>query len=112
MDETERQASDHGHLVLAGQVIETAEPLLADFSHTSAIGFAVLDEQLRYQAINECLAAINGIPPHAHLGFTTREIFGDLSAIAEPSYHRVLASGETSQFEVKNAVLPSRAGSR
>lgn len=87
--------------------------LLQAFSQTSAIGFAILDDQLRFQGINNCLAKINGMPAKDHLGFGVRELFGELSEKnAERSYHRVLELGETSQFEVKNAVLPNRPESR
>lgn len=112
MDETEPRSDGDLHLV-AGELIDTSETLLAALSDASGIGFAILDKELRYQAINLCLANINGIPPQAHLGVAVREIFGELSQrIAEPSYHRVLTFGEASQFEVKNAVLPNRLGSR
>lgn len=87
--------------------------LFEAFLHTSAIGFAILDDQSRYQGINNCLANINGMPAKDHLGFSVRELFGELSEkIAEPSYHRVLELGENSQFEVKNAVLPNKPESR
>lgn len=114
MEERKRRASDHENLIVAGEVIDTAQLLLAAFSHTSAIGFAIFDKDLRYQAINNCLAKINGIPAQAHLGVRVRDLFGEVSetTAAEPGYQRVLTNGETTQFEVKNAVLPTRAGSR
>lgn len=96
-----------------GEALQESKRLLTAFSSASAIGFAVLDDDLRYQAINNCLASINGLPAKAHLGLTTREIFGEISEkMAEPSYHRVLAHGEISHFEITKAVLPSRADSR
>jgi PAS domain S-box-containing protein len=96
-----------------GSTFDNSERLLQAFSQASAIGFAILDDQLRYQGINHCLANINGIPAEAHLGFGVRELFGELSEkIAEPTYHRVLERGETSQFEVKDAALPNRPESR
>jgi PAS domain S-box-containing protein len=96
-----------------GEALQESKRLLRAFSSASAIGFAVLDDELRYQAINNCLASINGLPAKAHLGLTTREIFGEISEkMAEPSYHRVLVHGEISHFEITKAVLPSRADSR
>jgi PAS domain S-box-containing protein len=110
---TEYRRSDDRHDFAACEVFQESERLLAIFSRASAIGFAILDKQLRYQAINNSLAAINGIPAEAHLGRTVREVFGELSEkAAEPNYHRVLAHGEVSHFEVTNAVLPTRADSR
>jgi hypothetical protein len=111
--EWKSDSSGNERQVAIGDIVAKSERLLAAFSQTSAIGFAILDNRLRYQAINNPLASINGIAPKAHLGFTVRELFGELSRkIAEPSYRRVLRLGETSRFEVKNAVLPSRAESR
>lgn len=113
MDETESGPLANEHQFAVGETFDSSERLLQAFSRSSAIGFAVLDYQLRYQAINHCLASINGMSAEAHLGFTTGEIFGELAEkIAEPCYHRVLAHGEIAHFEVENAVLPTRAGSR
>jgi hypothetical protein len=52
-------------------------------------------------------------PPKRTWGITARELFGELSEkIAEPSYHLVLHNGQTSYFEIENAVLPTRPDSR
>jgi hypothetical protein len=113
MGEKEDERSGHRQQSVVGSTVGNSERLLQAFSRTSAIGFAILDDQLRYQGINSCLADINGMPVKAHLGFGVREIFGELSEkLAEPSYHRVLDFAETSQFEVENAVLPNRPESR
>jgi PAS domain S-box-containing protein len=95
-----------------GEALQESKQLLAAFSRASAVGFAVLDDELRYQAINNCLASINGLPAKAHLGFTVREIFGELAEkTARPNYDRVLANGEISHFETTDAVLPTRTDS-
>jgi hypothetical protein len=104
--------SVEGHQFAVLDALQTSKPRLETFSHASAIGFAILDNQLRYQAINNCLASINGIPAEAHLGFSVREIFGALSKTAEPSDRRVLGHGEISNFEVTNAALPTRSDAR
>lgn len=80
--------------------------LLRVFSHSCAIGFAILDNHLRYEAINNRLAVIHGIPARAHLGHTVREVLGDVGAKTAPRYHRVLANGERVCFAITNAVLP------
>jgi PAS domain S-box-containing protein len=113
MGETENKPSGNKHPSVVQHIFDNSERLLQFFSRTSAIGFAILDNQLRYLGINNCLANINGMPAKDHLGFSVREIFGELSEkIAEPSYHRVLDLGQTSHFEIKNAVVPTRADSR
>jgi hypothetical protein len=109
MVEQEHEPSAYEHQPAVVNPSNNSRRLLQAFSHTSAIGLAILDDQLRYQGINNCLANINGMPAKDHLGVGVRELFGELSEkIAEPSYHRVLELGETSQFEVKDAALPNR----
>jgi hypothetical protein len=87
-----------------------AERLVTALAGSSEIGFAVLDNQLRYQMINKRLAGINGMPQTAHLGIPVGEIFGDIfRQIAKPHYDRVWSSGVVTRFEVANQVLPMRA---
>lgn len=88
---------------------DRVERLAQAFSSASEIGFAVLDRELRYQALNPCLESINGMPEESHLGIAVGDIFGDLAErMAEPHYRRVLASGATARFEVADADLPNR----
>jgi hypothetical protein len=69
---------------------DRTERLAEAFSCASEIGFAVLDRELRHQALNRCLANINGMPEESHLGITVSNIFGDLAErTAEPHYRRV-----------------------
>src|SRR6201996_9236389 len=69
---------------------DRTERLAEAFSCASEIGFAVLDRELRHQALNRCLANINGMPEESHLGITVSNIFGDLAErTAEPHYRGV-----------------------
>ena len=112
MSETDSKPPGDEHPLIVGETCDGSERLWETFSRTSEIGFAILDSELRYQAINRCLARLNGMPAEAHLGFGVREIFGELSEReAEPFYHRVLALGQTSHFEIKNVVLRGMTGS-
>jgi PAS domain S-box-containing protein len=113
VDKTDTEVVGEERQFVGAERSDNTEHLVRAFAHTSSIGFAILDHELRYQTINSRLAAINGVPAKAHLGFSTREMFGELSErTAEPSYHRILAHGEIAHFEVKDSVLPSRPGSR
>jgi hypothetical protein len=67
--ESELSGSEPHPQFVVGDTIDTSERLLQAFSQTSAIGFAIPDNQLRYQAINSCLASINGMPAQSALGF-------------------------------------------
>jgi hypothetical protein len=75
----------------------------------SALGFAILDNQLRYQAINHPLVAMNGFSADAHLGNTVRDLFGDhVAGQIAPRVKRLVATGKPSVFEIC-AILPARS---
>jgi PAS domain S-box-containing protein len=86
-----------------------SERLLAAFSAASVIGLAVCDDQLRFQGVNDALAAMNGITAEAHAGNTVRDILKNAAAQPEPALRQVLVSGEAVCFEL-TATLPTRTG--
>ena len=55
------------------------------------VGFAFIDQQLRFQVVNEKLAEINGLPADAHLGRDVREVVPDLAEVNEALFQRVFA---------------------
>src|SRR5262249_7054117 len=57
------------------------------------IGMCTVDTGLRYTAVNERLARINGLPAGSHLGRTIREVVPALADRIEPGYRRVLETG-------------------
>jgi len=82
--------------------------LLTSIFCSSALGFAILDDQLRFQAINKALAEMNGIPTEVYLGRTLRDLLGPLAAAQlEPKLARTFATGENICFRLVTA-LPSR----
>ena len=76
------------------------EKLLAAYFRSSSVGLCVLDANLRYLAINEALAEMNGIPASNHLGKTVYEVLGDFADLLEPHFRRILATGESVNFEI------------
>src|SRR5258708_37078806 len=89
-----------------------AEGLLADFFNNSNVGLAVFDNQLRYQALNLCLAAMHGIPVESHLGKTLQEIIGKVALQVEPALKQVLTTGRPI-FNLEIAgTLPTNAEKR
>jgi PAS domain S-box-containing protein len=68
--------------------------LLDTLLATAPVGFAFMDPDLRYRRINEALAAINGLPPAAHLGRTLHEVLPALTPILEPLHRHVLETGQ------------------
>ena len=82
--------------------------LLTGLFSAPNVGFLILDDHLRYIAINATLAAMNGIPVEAHLGKTVHEILGIVAEQVEPVFRHVLTTGQTvSNFEL-TAQLPTR----
>ncbi|MFF4399793.1 SpoIIE family protein phosphatase [Streptomyces sp. NPDC001480] len=58
------------------------------------IGLAVLDTDLRYQAVNPALAAMHGLPEADHVGRSFREVLpGEAFAGVEAAMRQVLAGG-------------------
>ena len=92
----------------SGIAIQESASLFAAFSNASAIGLALCDRQLRYQAINNALAAMNGIPAKAHLGNSMRDILGDVAAEVEPPLRRVFVTGQAVLLHDLRATLPTR----
>ncbi len=80
--------------------------LVAALFNSSTVGLAILDPQLRYTAVNDTLAAMNGLSAEAHLGRTVRDILGDAADLAEPVMRRAFATGEFISRSRLSAVLP------
>jgi len=70
------------------------EQLLADYFSSSTVGLCVLSNDLRYLAVNNTLARMNGVPPQDHLGKSIFEVLGDVAAKIEPAMKTVLATGD------------------
>jgi len=58
------------------------------------IGLAFFDRELRYVAVNQRLAQINGVPAEAHVGRTTREVLPAMAPSVRVDLRRVLETGE------------------
>ncbi|MEZ5594245.1 MAG: PAS domain S-box protein [Gammaproteobacteria bacterium] len=58
------------------------------------IGLCVIDQDLRWQRINQHLAEINGYSVQEHIGKTVRELLPDLAGEAEPLLRQVLETGK------------------
>jgi len=88
----------------------SAERLLAEFLDNSTVGFGIVDDQLRYQALNLRLAEMNGKAIEFHLGKTLREVLGEVASEVEPAIRQVLATGQPIfNFEFSGTVS-ARAG--
>ena len=84
--------------------------LLNALFKSSTVGVAICDRQLRYRAVNDALASMNGVPAEKHFGKTIHAVLGRAAAKILPAFEHVFATGEPlSNFEL-TAELPSRRG--
>lgn len=77
---------------------------------TAPIGLALVDRNLRYLRINECLAKTNGLPVEAHIGHTLREVLPSLADEIEPLYQRVIESGKLATGHEVRGITPDQPG--
>jgi len=91
----------------------TTQQLLADFFNSSTVGLAIYDRELRYQAINPCLAEMHGISLRSHLGRSIREVLGEVALRVEPAIKHVLNSGQPlTGFEIAGTLPTKRRPGR
>jgi len=72
------------------------------------MGVALLDSQFRFRAINETLAAMNGLPVSSHIGKKLRYALGSSASKVEDPVRQVLETGEPIFNRNLTAKLPSR----
>jgi len=84
------------------------EKLLAAYFKSETVGLCILDSKLRYLAVNEKLAEINGAPAPEHLGKTLRQVLGSTADSLEPSLERVLSTGAPALNIEFSAQFPGR----
>lgn len=67
--------------------------MLATLFTSRIVGVALFDTRLRYRAVNEALAAMNGLPAQAHAGQRVRYALGAVARKVEEVADRVLKTG-------------------
>ncbi|BAZ41735.1 two-component hybrid sensor and regulator [Calothrix sp. NIES-4101] len=82
------------------------EARLNAFFNNAPIGLCILDKELRFVRINQLLAEINGIPIQEHIGKKLNEVLCRVASLIEPSYQRVLTTGEAILNQALNMPSP------
>jgi PAS domain S-box-containing protein len=76
--------------------------LLETMFMSAPIGFGVVDHELRYIRVNPALAAITGLPEHAHLGHTPVELMPNAGELQ----HCLRAVLDTGEAQINREVQP------
>ena len=85
--------------------LRQGEAILDALFQVSPVGLAILDRDLRFQRVNETLAAINGLTPDEHLDKSPAEVMPELAPKLEPGIRQVLETGEASfNHEVRGPI--------
>jgi PAS domain S-box-containing protein len=74
--------------------LEEERDLLDAFFASSPVGHGLVGPDLRFRRINRAAADSNGLPVEEHLGRTLAEVLPHLWPSLEPSFRRVLETGE------------------
>lgn len=90
------------------RAFDYSEQLLTSFFGTSTVGLAICDRQLRFLAINDTLANMNGVPAGDHIGKTLRDILGDFAPTIEPGLRSVFVTGKPVLNFLVSGTLPTR----
>src|ERR1700676_938416 len=84
--------------------------ILSALLSTSIVGVALCDRRLRFRAVNDALASMNGLSAEAHLGHSLRDVLGGAAPRVEAAFRHVFATGSPlPNFEL-TAQLPNREG--
>ena len=94
--------------VLLSQGHGAIGPLLPALFESPVIGVALLDSQFRFRAINETLAAMNGLPVSSHAGRKLRYALGSSAPKVEGPVRQVLETSEPIFNRELTAKLPCR----
>jgi PAS domain S-box-containing protein len=90
---------------------EESRALLDTLFATAPVGLAYLDAELRYERINDALAAINGRSIEEHLGRDVRDVLGsDVAERLEAIFARVLQTGQPVVDVELGGELPTQPG--
>jgi PAS domain S-box-containing protein len=94
----------------AEQALAEATALLESLFENAPVGLGVWDRDFRFARINRELAALNGLPPEAHIGRRPDEILPDLAGldVVYERWRQVLDTGEPWRGVEVSGVTPAQ----
>jgi DNA-binding CsgD family transcriptional regulator len=87
---------------------ELTHLLLGVVTHSTTIGFAVCDERLQFQLVNDAWSMMDGVTHEAHLGEPMRKVLGSAADKFELAFKRVFSTGKPFLNYEFSAKLPTR----
>ncbi|MGH8057927.1 MAG: sensor histidine kinase [Candidatus Entotheonellia bacterium] len=116
----ERHADELEHMVEARtrQLLEANRAkdellaLLDTLLASAPVGFAFLDNELRYVRVNHSLVTMSGVALEKCLGRTVQEVLPDQSTELEPLLRRVLETGQPILNQEVSGDVPGEPGQR
>jgi signal transduction histidine kinase len=101
-------SSRHRRTRASRRAISNSDQVFAALHRIPNVGFAICDDQLRFESINRALASMNGVPVKDHLGKTVRDVLGVAAEKIEHIFKSVFHTGEP-RLNVEICVeLPTR----
>jgi PAS domain S-box-containing protein len=96
----------------ADQALAEATALLESLFENAPVGLGVWDRDFRFARINRELAAINGLPPEAHVGRRPDEILPDITGldVVYQQWRHVLDTGEPWRGVEVTGATPAEPG--
>ncbi len=73
----------------------TTDRYLETLFAESPFGVALFDAELRYVRVNDRLAALNRLPPRAHVGRTVEDVVPAIAGVVQPVLEATLRTGES-----------------
>lgn len=83
----------HGSLTDAHQQLDEQFVELEHVYQTAPVGLAIIDRDLRYKRINECLASMNGLSVEDHIGKAIRDVIPEMADVVEAQCTAVFNTG-------------------
>lgn len=69
--------------------------LLESLLANAPVGFALLDENLRFVCLNQAFSAMTGFSPEQQLGLTIRDFLPNIATVTTPLLERILLTGNS-----------------
>ena len=80
--------------------LRMSEELLRGYFSASPAGLAIVSKELRFERVNDSLAAMNGLSAEDHIGKSVRDVLPHLAAQLEPLAREVLAGSRVINHEI------------